>query len=144
MADTTRGRLAVAEITEETNTIVYSVTDNMTANVDVFFSNIGGSDCQVYCAIIDSDSASALANEDYVMPPRKIEQGKWHRISDVDMSANESILVYSDQPGIIVRVSGIEEDAPDNRCSNELITVCSWAMRAFVRITCSCCRSVTT
>lgn len=114
MADTTRGRLAVAEITEETNTIVYSVTDNMTANVDIFFSNIGGSDCQVYCAIIDSDSASALANEDYVMPPRKIEQGKWHRISDVDMSANESILVYSDQPGIIVRVSGIEEDAPDN------------------------------
>lgn len=34
MADTTRGRLVVAELTEETNTVVYSVADSMDATVN--------------------------------------------------------------------------------------------------------------
>jgi hypothetical protein len=131
MADTKRGRLAVAEISEETATIVYSVTDEMDATVDIFFSNIGASNCVVYCAIVDSDSASSLANEDYVMPPRKIAQGGYHRISDVEMSANESVLVYSDQPGIIVRVSGVEQDTTDNTLEIRKLTSQALAYGSF-------------
>lgn len=110
MADTTRGRLAAAALTEETNTVVYSVTDSMDAMVDILLCNTGGSDCVVNVAVADTDSAASLATEDYVLYGAKIVQGGTLAIKDVRMGETESVIAYSDQPGMVVRVMGVEED----------------------------------
>lgn len=109
MADTSRGRLGVAALTAATNTTVYSITDSMDAMVDIYVTNKGTGPATVNIAIVDGLAAD-IATEDYIRYKEKIPQNGSITIEGVYLSDDEAVVAYAGAAGIVVRVSGVEED----------------------------------
>jgi len=120
MAETKRGRLGVESLTKATNTTVYSVTDSMTALVDVTFSNNSTTNTFVDLAIVDGLAADIVA-EDYIAKRRSVPYGESITIKDIQMSDDESVVASSIDSNVTVRVSGVEEDAAGQGRVQELI-----------------------
>ena len=123
MSETKRGRLGVAELAAATNTVVYSVTDGNEAKVTLFVSNLAGAEpsTTVNVAIING-AIGALADEDYIIRGQKLLLGEFIELEDLQLSADECIMVYSTEAGITVRVSGIEQDAVFNAVNIQKLT----------------------
>ena len=113
MTETKRGRLGVAAIAAaNTAESVYSVTASMSALVSIFLTNPTNSNITTKVAIVDGNAAS-LATEDYIKDAIHLQQGGSDRVLDVRMNANEQVVITSDRAGIVCRVDGVEEDAPN-------------------------------
>ena len=91
------------------NQVVYTVPANADyATVSVNFCNKGPSDAKLRVAI--TTNASNPAAEDYIeFDVVLTANGGTLERTCMLMSANEMIIVYTDQPNVSVRVSGLEE-----------------------------------
>lgn len=109
MADTKRGRLGVGALVKETNTAVYEVTNAMDSKVMIFIVNTGSNIAKVNIAVVDG-GAGDIADEDYIIKKTEIAQNDYLFLTDIEMNADEAVVAYSDQSGVVVRVGGIEQD----------------------------------
>jgi hypothetical protein len=119
MADTSRGRLGVAELAATTNTTVYSITDLMDAKVDITITNQSIGTPSINLAIVDGLAAD-IADEDYIIYNRQMAKGETIELKGLDMSADEAVVAYSALAGVVVRVSGVEEDVAGSGTVQEL------------------------
>jgi hypothetical protein len=99
----------VAELTAATATTVYTVTTNMDSNCDIFITNKGKGNASVNIALVDGLAAS-LADEDYIVYKKEIQQNKEIKIEGVNLTSTQSVVAYSDIPGVTVGVYGVEQD----------------------------------
>jgi len=109
MAETKRGRLGVAVLAAVTDTTVYSITNEMDAEVDVTFTNNGKGNTYVNLAIVDGVAAN-IAAEDYVEYKRFVGYGESYTVTGIKMSDDEAVVAYARDAGVVVRVAGVEED----------------------------------
>jgi len=119
MSYTKKGRFAVTELTANTNTTVYSITNSMDALVDVIFTKITSGKAFVNLAIVDG-LAVDIADEDYIVKNKNLLYGESFTVENVQMSDDEAIVTYADAAGVIVRVQGIEEDEVGSGRTQEL------------------------
>jgi len=112
MAETNRGRLGASELTANTAEAVYTVGANIDANVDVKVVNKGAETAEISIAIVDG-GATDLADEDYIVYKAKLapetallEDG----LTNIDLTAAESIVVNTNRSDVTCVVTGVEQD----------------------------------
>jgi len=102
------GRLGVAALAAEVNTVVYTAGASA-VTVNVLMCNRGTEAAAVNVALVNGDAA-ALTDADYVeygvsLPPNGVLER-----SGLVMSAGESVVVWSDKDTVSARVNGYTEE----------------------------------
>ena len=123
MGDTKRGRLGAASLSAGVNTSVYAVTDGRDAVVDILISNFAGQKefAEIDIAIVDG-AVGDIAAEDYIYNNLKLDYGKVLVLPGQQMSADECVVANSSVSGVVVRVSGVEQEAASG--SSPALQIC--------------------
>lgn len=100
------GNLGKANLTQTTNTIIYTVPASITAAVTVSFCNRTTNNIKVRLAISDSVTPGL---EDYIEYDTTIPGNGVLERTGIIMSSAKKIVAHTDIAGVSVNVYGIEE-----------------------------------
>ena len=135
MTDRKRGRLGVAEFAAATNTVVYAVTDGRDAVAQLFISNLAtAAKSSIIDVAIVNGAIGALADEDYIIRGRELKLGEFIQLDDLNLAADECIVVKSSVAGVTVRVSGTEQDAANPAAQVQTLVSQALAFGAFTDV----------
>lgn len=103
------GRLGVADIsTAQTDTVVYTVPAGKRTSFTIFLCNRTSGTIMVRVAIATSNTPTA---SEYIEFGSLIPANGGMERTGFICSAGERVVIWTSEPGISVRINGMEEDA---------------------------------
>lgn len=102
------GRLGVADLTANNDTLIYSVPPATDATVNIRVTNRNAAQAKIYIAI---GPGATPDNADYIEYGVAIEGGQPLENTGIRMSAGEKVWVRSTLANVSVRVHGDEGEA---------------------------------